>query len=86
MPINHSPNPYQVTFLTDEMPVDGIRFVRRKPKPCKLAGSMIRSVTRHTFRRKIWRFVGLGLLQLVLVFLGTVTAMGVSVILLYGCP
>jgi len=67
---NDSPNPYQVTFLEDEKsekPVlEEIRFVRRKPVPCKLTGTMIRNFTWQTFRRKPWEFIGLGLLQLVM--------------------
>jgi hypothetical protein len=57
-------NPYQVTFLTDEKPVDVIRFVRRRPVPCKLTGSMIRRVTWQTFRGKVGQFIVLGFLQL----------------------
>ena len=66
---NDSPNPYQVTFQEDETPVvslGDIRFIRRKPMPCKVTGSLIRRVTWYTFFGKFWYFIGLGLLQVVM--------------------
>ncbi|MCL2118553.1 MAG: hypothetical protein FWH27_09030 [Planctomycetaceae bacterium] len=71
-------NPWQVTFLEDEKPVNdfsGFRFVRRhKPVPCKLTGLMIFRVTWHTFRGKFWQFLGLGLLQFVMLLLSILAA------------
>ena len=66
---NDSPNPYQVTFQEDETPVvslGDIRFIRRKPMPCKVTGSLIRRVTWYTFFGKFWYFIGFGLLQVIM--------------------
>ena len=68
--MSESPNPYEATFLDDEKPVEEIRFLRSRLKPNNVTGKMIQETTWRAFwPRRCWRFIGLGLLQIALIYL-----------------
>lgn len=67
--MNESSNPYEATFLEEEKPPKELRFFRVTPKPNDVTGEMIRRNVWKTFLPKRWQFIGLGLLQLVLICL-----------------
>ena len=67
--MSESRNPYEATFLDDEKPVEEIRFLRSRLKPNNVTGEMIQRTTWKAFVPRRWRFIGLGLLQIALVYL-----------------
>lgn len=66
--MSESPNPYEATLLEDEKPQEKIRFLRVRPKPNKITGSMIQETTWKAFWSNRWRFIGLGLLSMLLIY------------------
>ena len=69
--MSDAPNPYEVTFLEEKeqspLPQE-IRFFHRKPTPNKITRNMIEDITWQAFLSKRWRFFGIGILQLVLLY------------------
>ena len=65
--MNESPNPYEATFLEADAPPETIRFLNSEPQPTKITGVMIEESAWAVFWPRRWRFIGLGLLQAVLV-------------------
>lgn len=67
--MSESPNPYEATFLEDETPPEDIRFLRGRMKPGNVTGQMLQQIPWKVFCSNRGRFIGLGLLNILLMLL-----------------
>ena len=61
-------NPYEATLLEEEQTPKGVRFFRGNPTPKTITRKMIGEMTWQVFLSKRWKFIGLGLLQIALIY------------------
>ncbi|MDR1957770.1 MAG: hypothetical protein LBQ54_01780 [Planctomycetaceae bacterium] len=71
--MNEPVNPYEPMMISDEEPVEMVRFFRAAPMPRKVRSQMLRDVIRFTFRKHLKEFIGLGLMQVLFIWVPVFT-------------